>query len=58
MFLGGMGRVDLPGGSYEDMMKSLKLLYTLPRKTLVYPGHGAMTTIDKEATLDLADNGF
>lgn len=58
MFLGGMGRVDLPGGSYEDMMKSLKLLYTLPKNTRVLPGHGGMTTIEQEAIANLADDGF
>lgn len=58
MFLGGMGRVDLPGGSYEDMKKSLILLYTLPKNTRVLPGHGGMTTIEQEAIVNLADDGL
>jgi glyoxylase-like metal-dependent hydrolase (beta-lactamase superfamily II) len=40
LFIGGCGRVDLPGGNPEDMYHSLtQVLSKLPEETLVYPGH-------------------
>lgn len=48
LFRGSCGRTDLEGGSMEDMMKSLKLLSTLPDDTRVYCGHGPETTIGFE----------
>ena len=54
LFRGSIGRVDLPGGSWEDMKKSLRRLAALPRETKVYPGHGPSTSIG----LELADNYF
>ncbi len=49
LFAGSVGRVDLPGGSMEVLMTSIKeRLLTLPDETLVYPGHGPDTTIGSE----------
>ncbi|NLJ59377.1 MAG: MBL fold metallo-hydrolase [Firmicutes bacterium] len=46
---GGIGRTDFPGGSYDDLMKSIEeKLLVLPDETLVYPGHGPSTTIGRE----------
>ena len=45
MFAGDSGRVDIPGGSEEQMEGSLKKLLDLPPETIVYPGHGRSTTI-------------
>jgi hydroxyacylglutathione hydrolase len=40
LFVGSAGRTDFPGGSYEDLEKSiLTRLYTLPEDTVVLPGH-------------------
>lgn len=40
LFLGGCGRVDLPGGDPEALYRSLhQVLKRLPDDTLVYPGH-------------------
>ncbi|RIK97620.1 MAG: MBL fold metallo-hydrolase [Proteobacteria bacterium] len=40
LFLGGCGRVDLPGGDPEALYRSLhEVLKQLPDETLVYPGH-------------------
>jgi glyoxylase-like metal-dependent hydrolase (beta-lactamase superfamily II) len=40
LFLGGCGRVDLPGANPEDMYRSLnEKLKKLPDETIVYPGH-------------------
>jgi glyoxylase-like metal-dependent hydrolase (beta-lactamase superfamily II) len=48
LFKGSIGRTDLPGGSYPDIMKSLEKLTGLPPETRVYPGHGEPTTIAEE----------
>ena len=49
LFNGGIGRTDLPGGSYRTLMESIRSkLLALPDETIVYPGHGPPTTIGKE----------
>lgn len=49
LFNYGIGRTDFPGGSYEQIMDSIKnKLMTLPDDTIVYPGHGPATTIGEE----------
>jgi hydroxyacylglutathione hydrolase len=53
LFQGGIGRVDLPGGDYATLMRSIRdKLLTLPDNTLVYPGHGNATTIGAERQLN------
>jgi hydroxyacylglutathione hydrolase len=53
LFQGGIGRVDLPGGDYATLMRSIRdQLLTLPGDTIVYPGHGDATTIDAEKQLN------
>ena len=53
LFQGGIGRVDLPGGDYATLMRSIRdKLLTLPDDTIVYPGHGAATTIGEEKLLN------
>jgi hydroxyacylglutathione hydrolase len=49
LFAGSIGRTDLPGGSFENIMRSLhdKLL-SLPDETAVVPGHGPLTSIGVE----------
>jgi hydroxyacylglutathione hydrolase len=49
LFAGSIGRTDLPGGDYDQMMRSLagKVL-PLPDGTVVLPGHGPATTIGRE----------
>ncbi len=49
LFAGSIGRTDLPGGSLEQILRSIhhKLL-VLPDETIVYPGHGIATTIGEE----------
>ncbi len=40
LFVGGVGRTDLPGGSWQVMLNSIKTkLLTLPDETVIYPGH-------------------
>ena len=49
LFQGSIGRTDLPGGSTEEMMASLRdKILTLPDDTAVLPGHGPMTTVGQE----------
>ena len=49
LFAGSIGRTDLPGGSYEKIMRSLHgPVLALPDETIVVPGHGPLTTIGKE----------
>jgi hydroxyacylglutathione hydrolase len=49
LFARSIGRTDLPGGSFEKIMRSLQdRVLTLPDETTVIPGHGPMTTIGEE----------
>jgi len=49
LFAGSIGRYDLPGGSVEELVGSLKnKLLTLPDHVKVFPGHGPVTTIGEE----------
>ena len=49
LFRGSIGRTDLPGGSFEQLRDGIHAkLFTLPDKTVVYPGHGPVTTIGHE----------
>ena len=49
LFAGSVGRVDLPGGSWEDMLRSLRdVVLPMHDDTVVLPGHGPATTIGRE----------
>ena len=49
LFAGGIGRTDLPGGSYHNLIKSIKeKLLILGDDKIIYPGHGPNSTIGKE----------
>jgi glyoxylase-like metal-dependent hydrolase (beta-lactamase superfamily II) len=49
LFARSIGRTDLPGGSFEKIMRSLHdRVMTLPDETVVIPGHGTRTTIGEE----------
>jgi hydroxyacylglutathione hydrolase len=49
LFRRGVGRTDLPGGSSEQLTKSIReKLYILPENVIVLPGHGPDTTIGEE----------
>ncbi len=53
LFNRGVGRADLPGGSWPALMVSIEQrLYTLPPETVVHPGHGPSTTIRDEMELN------
>ena len=49
LFQGSIGRTDLPGGSYPQLIASIRSkLLSLPDNTVVYSGHGPETTIGAE----------
>ena len=49
LFAGSIGRTDLPGGSFEKIIRSLhQKVLALPDETVVIPGHGPLTTIGNE----------
>ena len=48
LFKGTIGRTDIPGGSFKQILKSLEKIKRLPRNTLILPGHGSFTTLDQE----------
>jgi hydroxyacylglutathione hydrolase len=49
LFAGSIGRTDLPGGSMEQLLSSIRTkLLTLPDEVKVYSGHGPVTTIGEE----------
>jgi hydroxyacylglutathione hydrolase len=49
LFSGGVGRVDIPGGDWETLLASIKLLVErYPPETTVYSGHGPTTTLGAE----------
>ena len=49
LFCGSIGRTDLPGGSYAQLILSIKdKLFSLDRECVVLPGHGGKTTIGYE----------
>lgn len=54
LFQGSIGRTDLPGGDFKQLINSIRTkLLTLPDDTLVLPGHGPATTIGDEKARNL-----
>jgi hydroxyacylglutathione hydrolase len=53
LFAGSIGRTDFPESSWPDMRVSLKKLYGLPGRLLVYPGHGEVTVLGEEKRFNL-----
>jgi len=48
LFRSSMGRTDFPGGSYDEIMASLRQLAALPGDFRVCPGHEGLTTLERE----------
>ena len=55
LFQGSIGRADLAGGNFDELIEHIcSRLFILPHDTIVYPGHGAPTTIG----IEKAENPF
>lgn len=51
VFAGSVGRVDLPGGDGERLARSIReQILSLPEETVLWPGHGPRTTVQREAS--------
>ncbi len=50
LFAGSVGRTDLPGGSWQALVASVRKLYQIDANVTVLPGHGGSTTVGREAT--------
>ena len=48
LFSGSIGRSDLPGGSQEVLLNSIKKILSLDENLIIYPGHGPSTTVSEE----------
>jgi glyoxylase-like metal-dependent hydrolase (beta-lactamase superfamily II) len=49
LFAGSVGRTDLPGGSWNQLIESMRRrVLDLPDECRVLPGHGPETTIGRE----------
>lgn len=49
LFNGGVGRTDLPGGSWSELEKSIRdRILNMPDEMTVLPGHGPSTTVGQE----------
>jgi glyoxylase-like metal-dependent hydrolase (beta-lactamase superfamily II) len=49
LFRGGIGRTDFPGGSLAQLLGGIRAkLWPLPGGSVVYPGHGPVTTVGHE----------
>ena len=49
LFNRSIGRTDLPRGDYDTLISSIRnKLFVLPDETIVYSGHGPVTTIGEE----------
>jgi hydroxyacylglutathione hydrolase len=49
LFRGSIGRTDFPGGDLDQLLTGIRTkLYTLPDDTVVYSGHGPVTTTGQE----------
>jgi hydroxyacylglutathione hydrolase len=64
LFAGSIGRTDLPGGSFDALMDSMKRkILPLDDELAVLPGHGPATTIGRERVtnpfiVELLQGGF
>ncbi len=59
LFVGNIGRTDLPGGSLKQLVSSVKeKLYTLPGDTIVWPGHHYGSTTSSTINIEKRTNPF
>ncbi len=59
LFVGGVGRTDLPGGSARTLLSSIRgQIYTLPQDTVVWPGHDYGETPSSTVAREKKTNPF
>ncbi|MEN6608696.1 MAG: MBL fold metallo-hydrolase [Bryobacteraceae bacterium] len=59
LFRDSVGRTDLPGGDFQQIVTSIRSkLLPLPDETVVFPGHGAPTSIGREKQSNYFLQGF
>jgi glyoxylase-like metal-dependent hydrolase (beta-lactamase superfamily II) len=59
LFVGGVGRVDLPGSSWRELARSLReKLLVLPDETVLWPGHHYGETTTSTVGRERACNPF
>ncbi|HAM39470.1 MAG: hypothetical protein A2474_00230 [Elusimicrobia bacterium RIFOXYC2_FULL_34_12] len=57
LFAGSIGRTDI-GGNTKQILQSIKTrIFTLPKETIVHPGHGPDTTVEEEMSNNPFFNG-
>ncbi len=53
IFMDSIGRTDIPGGDFETLRRSVtEKIFVLPDSTLIYPGHGPDTTVEREKRMN------
>ena len=53
VFAGSIGRTDLEGADLQTLMHSIRTkILTLPGDTILHPGHGPTTTVDREKRIN------
>jgi glyoxylase-like metal-dependent hydrolase (beta-lactamase superfamily II) len=53
IFAGSIGRTDLPGGNFDQIISSIReKILTLPQETILCPGHGGRTSVDREMRMN------
>ncbi len=51
IFKGSIGRTDLPGGNQRALLENINSkILSLPPQTVIFPGHGPITTVGEEST--------
>jgi hydroxyacylglutathione hydrolase len=48
IFAGSVGRTDFPGGSLKELKSSFARIIALPPETMIFPGHGPLTSVKDE----------
>lgn len=48
IFYEGVGRTDLPTGSYTDLLESIRKIKQYDSNITIYPGHGRITSLEHE----------
>ena len=57
LFVGAVGRTDLPGGSYKQLSRAIReKIYTLPEETIIWPGHDYGITPASTVAREKKDN--